>query len=675
MKNAGRLAHFAAKWREITNDNWVLDTIQSYRIEFVGLPCQYDTPKEIPFSRTEAAVISCEIEKLLQKGAVKETCHTPGEFISNMFLRPKKDGSFRPIINLRGLNKFVKYKHFKMETIRSALHLIRPDCFMASIDLKDAYFSIPIAKEHRKFLRFIWQSRVYEFTCMPFGLSCAPRVFTKVMKPLVASLRRLGHESCDYLDDSLLIGSNESECLDNVQARIELTEALGFIINTDKSVTTPTNEITFLGFVLNSTCMTISIPPDKANRVADAIIQLLALSRTRIREVAKVIGLLVSCEIAMPYGPLFRRTVENEKNVALAENRGDLESKMILSCQARSDLTWWRTNILSSSAPIHRQSAKFIIETDASEDGWGANFNGQTIGGRWSPEEAMQHINYLEMKACYLALDALFNSERNTHIHMRSDNTTAVAYIQHFGGSQSPKLNSLAREIWLWCICRGIWLSIAYLPGMQNTIADFASRHFHDDIEWQLHPGIFKRITQRIFVPDIDLFASRLNHQVDRYVAWHPDSGAAYIDAFSLNWRAFKFYAFPPFCLISKVLTKIQYDKADGILIVPLWQTQPWFPKMLKLLVQSPVILPRQSDLLSLSYSDRMHPLRDRLRLVACHLSGKPSDCRAYQEALPTLSSHLGDHLPKNVTGRHWANGFTSVLAHRRIQFEQILPL
>ena len=101
-------------------------------------------------------------------------------FFSNIFLRPKKDGSFRPIINLRWLNAFVAYHHFKMETIRTAIQLIRPNCFMASIDLKDAYLSVPIAKEYRIYLRFAWQNKVYEFTCLPFGLECAPRVFTKV---------------------------------------------------------------------------------------------------------------------------------------------------------------------------------------------------------------------------------------------------------------------------------------------------------------------------------------------------------------------------------------------------------------------------------------------------------------------------------------------------------------
>ncbi len=176
---AGRLAQFVTKWQTITSDKWVLDTIKHYHIEFTKLPIQLFQPKRIPFIAREIEMISAEVHKLLQKGAIKQVEHTSGEFISNIFIRPKKDRSFRPIINLRELNKSVAYFHFKIETNQFALELIRPKCYMASIDLKDAYFAIPIAVEHRKFLRFLWQHNLFEFTCLPFCLSMCPKGFHK----------------------------------------------------------------------------------------------------------------------------------------------------------------------------------------------------------------------------------------------------------------------------------------------------------------------------------------------------------------------------------------------------------------------------------------------------------------------------------------------------------------
>ena len=165
------------------------------------------------------------------------------------------------------------------------------------------------------------------------------------------------------------------------------------------------------------------------------------------------------------------------------------------------------------------------------------------------------------------------------------------------------------------------------------------------------------------------MFASRLNHQIHPYVSWKPDTSAFHNDAFTLDWSNYKVYAFSPFCLIGKVLTKIEYDESTAILIAPLWHTQAWYPKMLKLLVKKQIILPRRSDLLSLSSSGRLHPWRDRLQLIACHLSGKPCKAREFRSTLPTLSSHPGGLQPRSLTDQRSKNGFFYVVEQRVIHF------
>ena len=94
------------------------------------------------------------MDKFLQFGIVERVEHSHDELISNIFIRDKKDGSHRVILNLLELNQFIAYHHFKMDTIDTVINLMRPDCFMASVDLSNAYFSIPIAQAHRKYLRF-----------------------------------------------------------------------------------------------------------------------------------------------------------------------------------------------------------------------------------------------------------------------------------------------------------------------------------------------------------------------------------------------------------------------------------------------------------------------------------------------------------------------------------------
>lgn len=218
------------------------------------------------------------------------------------------------------------------------------------------------------------------------------------------------------------------------------------------------------------------------------------------------------------------------------------------------------------------------------------------------------------------------------HIRLLLDNTTAVAYINNMGGSHSLVCNDIAQDIWAWCLHRNIWLSAAHLPGSQNVAADKASRVFNDSTEWKLHSDIYQMIVSKFFTPTIDLFASRLNYQVPRYVAWQPDPGATAIDAFSLDWGTEQFYAFPPFSLLGKVIQKIQNDNAQGIVITPNWPTQPWYPQMMTLLVEEPLVLPKRKDMLILPYNkDKVHPLHPKLQLLACHLSANRSQRKAFQ--------------------------------------------
>ena len=114
-------------------------------------------PKSPPFNQAEIQLIDTEVKELLLKRAVTRVAPCKEEFISNIFLVPQKTGDMRPVINLKPLNQYIQNIHFKMENIQLDLNLISPGDFMVSLDLKDAYFKIPIFSLHRKYLRFIWE--------------------------------------------------------------------------------------------------------------------------------------------------------------------------------------------------------------------------------------------------------------------------------------------------------------------------------------------------------------------------------------------------------------------------------------------------------------------------------------------------------------------------------------
>lgn len=191
--------------------------IQGYTIPFQIIPNQLHAPiskRKIDFAEDEN--IQAEISKLLAIGSVRKCRAVSGQFLSKIILADKPNGKKRFILILKELNEFLVVTHFKIEDARIACKLIRKKSYAATIDLKHAYYLLPIHESYRKYLRFSFDGVLYEFTCLPFGLSSAPHTFTKLMRPVIESLRANKIECVNYLDDFLILGSSESECLKNV---------------------------------------------------------------------------------------------------------------------------------------------------------------------------------------------------------------------------------------------------------------------------------------------------------------------------------------------------------------------------------------------------------------------------------------------------------------------------
>ena len=159
----------------------------------ISKPFQHKIPDSTPESLTEFHLLKLEIDKLLQKGAIEQVeSLEPGSFVSLLFTVPKSNGQRRPVINLRQLNKHVYNQKFRMESLGNIHSLLKPGGFMIKIDLQDAYMSVPVAPKSRSLLVFIFEGKIYCFKVMPFGLNSAPRIFTKLFKPIVRLLRSQG---------------------------------------------------------------------------------------------------------------------------------------------------------------------------------------------------------------------------------------------------------------------------------------------------------------------------------------------------------------------------------------------------------------------------------------------------------------------------------------------------
>ena len=157
------------------------------------------------------------------------------------------------------------------------------------------------------------------------------------------------------------------------------------------------------------------------------------------------------------------------------------------------------------------------------------------------------------------------------------------------------------------------------------------------------------------------------------YCAWRPDPGCTHVDAFSINWSTYAFYAFSPFSLVSRCVQKIIQDKAKGILVVPLWTTQPWFPLVLQLPYRQPWVLPPARNLLQHPSQPEPHPLHKKLQLMVCLLSGIPSDSLDFLEKSRKSSWHHGEVAPRNSIRHTSKNGWhflvkgTSITVHQKL--------
>ena len=232
---AGCVKYPYDEWIKITTDCEVLQTVRSLPVS-IGSPALLPANNfQLPIENKQCQFVDIEIESLLKKEVVVESYREPGEYVSPIFVTEKSDGGYRLILNLKKLNKLAEHKKFKMETISTILCLIRPNCFMAKVDIKDAYYSIPILEEHKKLLKFLHKNVLYKFTALPNGYTEGPRKFTKALKPPLSNIRKQGVIVAGCFDNLITLAITNGVCIQNISKIISSLDSPGFVIHPEKS--------------------------------------------------------------------------------------------------------------------------------------------------------------------------------------------------------------------------------------------------------------------------------------------------------------------------------------------------------------------------------------------------------------------------------------------------------
>jgi hypothetical protein len=408
-----------------------------------------------------------------------------------------------------------------------------------------------------------------------------------------------------------------------------LFQQAGFLLHGDKSVHEPTQRIKYLGFIIDSVTMTLSLPEDKVKRlraaVKKALKELANHRRLTVRIAAKTIGFIVSSIPATLYGKAHYRQLEFAKTEQLQGNPNNFDAPFVWPEDCKDDLEWWASPTNQFSTSFEATPLTTTLITDASLEGWGALWEGEERHGAW--ENDHRHIDELELRAVLQALEAFPHRVPNQRILLRCDNTTAVAYVNNMGG-RVFRLNRVAKRIWDLLERNQAYMQAVYIPTGDNP-ADaltrgVTSRHRMLDTEVQLNPEIARDLFQQgPFSPEVDWFASDSNHQLPRYFTWEAQSQSAAegVNAFMYSWNASCGYIFPPFSLLPRILRKIRNERAKVLLIHPDWPGALWFPSINEITVMRRSIPPSADVLRYPNHPGLRHPMTD-LRLQASWLNG-----------------------------------------------------
>lgn len=644
-----RLRMMTQRWMQA--DRWAGEVVRDgIRPAFLSPPPPINRGDSLRLCRRSAPeMMKKEIDKLFHSGAIRATTQQeltthPG-VISRMFPVPKKDGRLRPVINLKTINPYVDQIHFKMEGLKTVRNLLQPGDYMVKIDLEDAFHHVPIHPTSQKYFRFQWGETVLQWQCMPFGYRDAPRIFTKLLKVIAKEARNQGIRMVVYMDDILVMSQTEAQCRQDRDRLLKILTDFGFTISTKKCILTPSQRMEFLGVIVDSVAMTLSLSIVKMKALALRANKMRTRAqqgkRTAVRPLQKLIGHLQSVtDCVLP-----TRLHSNSLREAL--RTAEAHSTVLLSPLAIEDLQWWEENLpLWNGKSLVDPTPDFQFETDASEKGWGAVFfpsNGPRIECQGFFTQELTS-NTRELTAVHNGIQSLCNvmKWKNCAVRVRTDNQVTMSYINRMGGRE-PHLARLAEQIHNFCLDSKIRITAEYLPGIQNATADWLSRIESDNSESKLHRTLFKLIEDQWGPHTIDCLASSTNTHLDRYISYRHDQTCMYSDLFSRPMdQKENCWMFPPASgpVIPRCLKKIRNEKINATMVIPVWPSQHWWPLVWPLCMDWPCLLPRHPATLSNWVEGKEVQSLPFWPLVAVRLSGSSYERESFRRQLLTFGSN-----------------------------------
>jgi len=544
-----------------------------------------DPPPPALDARARAWVVK-EFTRLIDNGTLEARKERPRRvwpFFLKVEPAPK---DFRLIYNLKKYNRGLRRRRFRMEGLRLIRDVARKGWYGASLDIKDMFPHVPLHPHTSNDFGIgplpppLPHYVVYRG--MPFGLAHAPFWATQMLRPLVRRWRAAGIHLVVYMDDILVLAPTAAQTAHN-RARIESDlRAAGWTPHPTKGVREPTQRLRFLGFIVDLAKGVIEAPDDKKVNIA----RVLQSHETRRgphsgRSWASLIGSIMSLAPATENLALVMRPALHHHTWTTAEAvlrstpavDGALRAAVALIEQSQGRLIW-------PTGPT------CVVETDmAGRVGWAGGIRGtnRRAKGDWTAAQMRcRDTGRLELLAVHRTLVALTPDLANHNLRLIGDNPKAQAYLRHGGGSD-PICTRIVRDVATWAATNSVRIlapdTKRLYTGRDLSFADHWSRAI-DATSWRTTEWLHEKLRTRWGKWEVDLFADVVNATAPTFYSRYAQPGSAGVDALAQHWPSGPLlFAAPPFALIPRALEQAERDHARVILLVPQWESAPWWPR------------------------------------------------------------------------------------------------
>ncbi|KAK6042084.1 reverse transcriptase [Cooperia oncophora] len=581
---------------QITNSEFLPGSIHNFYLEWLALePSKLVSTTSRPSqwnsgNRKSALMhkdfVTREIAELLSTGVIREVDSDPHDILHIHPLSVAKGKKLRLVLDLSHLNKFLHVPRVKFDDMSSVIDVLPEGGFMATFDLKAGYHHVRIEESHTNFLGFRWDGRNYKFLCLPFGLSSAPHIFTKLLRTFIKLWRAQGRGIAIYIDDGNVFERSREACAETVSIIRDDLKRAGWYFAEDKCHWNPSQTCEWLGFHINLSSMFISVAPERLSKARHRLEIISGLPSPSLHDRLRWAGTLSSLHVVLKMRDK-RNTRAVCREIAAAQSQGwPLSKKWFKTNEERLELHYWAHELqnspqLSLRPGVEDRAFSHIIDVDASEHSVGAvlrDSRGYAMSHTFRelpPKLIGESSTARELFAIHFALDTYKNSINQVLVH--TDSQSAVAIYNK--GSLGLDLHRLAANIWELERNCNILTLVRWIPRARNHTADWASRQIDYD-DWRIADHIFRAISRKWGEPRCDMFANDRNARCEKFFSRYQCPGSSGTDAFEqVNaWRDGLLWLVPPINMITKTIKWAKIYGSRGILGCPLWESQPYYP-------------------------------------------------------------------------------------------------